>query len=639
MPFAVFRRHQRKLLAIFAILAMFGFVLADSLPRLLNGGYIGGNGDPIVVTLYGKSIHASDINAMAAERNRANRFLAELSALLYGATGPPVFGDVTSTRALVDALILQHEADALKMPGGSGAAKEWLKQVTGDKMTRELFESALRGLANQVTGEQVLHDIGNQLRLNRVRELPGSPVVTPLDVFSAYRDQNERVAVKAASFPATNFISAVPEPTKAQVEAYYAKYKDALPDPARETPGFKIPRQIKAEILSIDGTALARSIQEKLTEAELRSYYENRKAEFIRPTGLPDDIFAGDPKAELTPPQPQPFEELRPYLATSLGEERAQAEIVNRFARIKDEVLIPFADSYHDAVEEIAEAQKSREKTTTVLPRPKDLKSLAAAEGLSHEITHLLTRELAENYGQISTAEVGVTRLSGGRKFAGEMFDPKTSLYEPVELTDPRNRHYLARKIEDLPPRVPPLDEIRPEVVLAWKMAQARPLAEKAAKEFAATIKKDGGTIKAEHVDGRPVIATQPITRLQPGQPISPERFFQTGPPIPTEIPQFPYASAALRDAIFGLNPGSVAVAANQPRTVYYVVSLDRRLSAPFAMLYAPNGDYIRYQREAMTQAAQDRDQRWMGRLREQAGLDAKWVPSDEAKGESSSRS
>src|SRR5205823_5927356 len=29
MPFAVFRRHQRKLLALFAILAMFGFVLAD----------------------------------------------------------------------------------------------------------------------------------------------------------------------------------------------------------------------------------------------------------------------------------------------------------------------------------------------------------------------------------------------------------------------------------------------------------------------------------------------------------------------------------------------------------------------------------------------------------------------------------
>ena len=36
MPFEVFRRHQRKLLAIFAILAMFGFVVSDSLPRLLS---------------------------------------------------------------------------------------------------------------------------------------------------------------------------------------------------------------------------------------------------------------------------------------------------------------------------------------------------------------------------------------------------------------------------------------------------------------------------------------------------------------------------------------------------------------------------------------------------------------------------
>ena len=39
MPFEVFRRHQRKLLAIFAILAMFGFVVSDSLPRLLSSNY------------------------------------------------------------------------------------------------------------------------------------------------------------------------------------------------------------------------------------------------------------------------------------------------------------------------------------------------------------------------------------------------------------------------------------------------------------------------------------------------------------------------------------------------------------------------------------------------------------------------
>ena len=41
MPFEVFRRHQRKLLAIFAILAMFGFVVSDSLPKLLNSSTAG----------------------------------------------------------------------------------------------------------------------------------------------------------------------------------------------------------------------------------------------------------------------------------------------------------------------------------------------------------------------------------------------------------------------------------------------------------------------------------------------------------------------------------------------------------------------------------------------------------------------
>jgi len=40
-------RHQRKLLAIFAILAMFGFVVSDSLPKLLNPSY-GGRDQPVV---------------------------------------------------------------------------------------------------------------------------------------------------------------------------------------------------------------------------------------------------------------------------------------------------------------------------------------------------------------------------------------------------------------------------------------------------------------------------------------------------------------------------------------------------------------------------------------------------------------
>ena len=46
MPFEVFRRHQKKLLAVFAILAMFGFVVSDSLPQAAQPqfGYAGSVG-------------------------------------------------------------------------------------------------------------------------------------------------------------------------------------------------------------------------------------------------------------------------------------------------------------------------------------------------------------------------------------------------------------------------------------------------------------------------------------------------------------------------------------------------------------------------------------------------------------------
>ena len=100
MPFEVFRRHQRKLLAIFAILAMFGFVVSDSLPKLLNPSY-GGRDQP-VVTLHGKTVYRSALNEMLEQRTLANMFVSEL--MPFPRRNP--FGG-TKDREIVDALILQ----------------------------------------------------------------------------------------------------------------------------------------------------------------------------------------------------------------------------------------------------------------------------------------------------------------------------------------------------------------------------------------------------------------------------------------------------------------------------------------------------------------------------------------------------
>lgn len=632
MPFAVFRRHQRKLLAASAILAMFGFVVADSLPRLLSSNYDSA-GNAVVAKLHGREVRRGDIAEMQNERNNANLFMAHLYARLYGRSTNTFFGEL-NTRALVDALVLQHEADRLGMPRGPEAGREWLKQRYGTFMTRELFDMIIEQFNNRVSGEQVLTDISNQVRLGNVRMMLGSPVVTPLDVFEAYREQNERVSVRAVAFPVDDFLSKVTEPTAAETQAYFDQYKDVLPDAGRPTPGFKVPRLVQVEVLSIDGEALARTIKDKLPEDELKAYYENRKAEFKVPSELPEVVFAeqGDAKAaDLTPPQIQPFAEVRPYIANSLAEEKAQAEIGEKFNRVKDDLMIPFADKYLDAVDAIDEAKKSGSKTVAALPTPPPLKDEAAKEGLEYRVTQLMTREDAGKQGALSSAEVGLTRGGGGHRFVDEVFDTKSALYEPVELTDFSGQRFLVRKLQDQAPRVPTLEEARSEVVLAWKREKARAIAQQAADELAATLRKEGGKFKADTVDGRRVVTTDPVTRLQPGMPL-PGRIFENGPATPTEIPQLPAAGEALRDAYFDLGEGQVAVAANEPKTVYYTMTLDRRIPATFTALYAPNGDLYRYQTEVFEETLKAHDESWMDALRAKAGLGPDWSPPDEKK-------
>ncbi len=634
MPFAVFRRHQRKLLAVIAILAIFLFVVGDTLPKLINGSPVPG-GNALVVALNGRSIRRGDILAMQIERNNANLFMGELNALLYRRASQNFFGDL-NTRSLVDALILEEKADQLGMPHSAEDARVWLKQRVGTIMTSDLFEMILRQFNNRVSGEQILAQIANQIRIANVRLLLGSPVVTPLDVYENYRSQNERVSVRAVGFRVEDFLSKVPEPTAGDLQKFYDTYKDTLPDPNRPTAGFKIPRQVRAEVLTLDGESLLRAYRDQLTEAELLSYYENRKNEFPVPSAFPTDIFQGAP--ELTPPQLQPFADVRSNLATSLADDKAQTEIVNKFGRIKDEVMIPFADKYLQAVDDMAEAKKSGATVKETLPRYESLKPLAEKEKLSYELTPLLAREVAEHYGLVSGAEQGLTRFSGGRRFAEELFDSKASLFEPIEMTDGSNRRYLIRKVEDNAPRVPALDEIRPEVVLAWKTMKAQPLAKKAADDYAAKVKAAGGKIQGDIVEGHPVIATDPVTRLQPGRPL-PNQFFETGPPTLSDLSPLASPGSALRDAYFDLKDGAVAVAPNQPETIYYVLAQPNRLPASFDSLYAPNGDYFRYRSEAMNDAYKTRDEEWMNQLRAEAGLKPDWSPADESKKDADSSS
>ncbi len=183
--------------------------------------------------------------------------------------------------------------------------------------------------------------------------------------------------------------------------------------------------------------------------------------------------------------------------------------------------------------------------------------------------------------------------------------------------------------MKDVSPRVPSLDEVRPQVVLAWKMEKARPLAHKAAEAVAEQLEKQPGAIKDGTYQGYRVVTTPVIARqhVPPTLSINP---FDMGEPKESPISEVASPGQAFRTAFFSLQPGKATVAPNQPETAFYAMALERRDPATFASLYAPNSDAFRYQKQARDQADRQFLDDWMAWLRHEAGVPSDWIPPDE---------
>ncbi len=147
-------------------------------------------------------------------------------------------------------------------------------------------------------------------------------------------------------------------------------------------------------------------------------------------------------------------------------------------------------------------------------------------------------------------------------------------MYQPVKTVDIDGNRFVVMKMSDTPGRVPTLDEVKGEVVKAWRKQQAAELAKKHADEFAKKAEEAKTPLTNFFADNKSikVVRTDPFSELTGGDVSmvggqvqqQPYRFSQ-----PSEIVA---AGPDFMRGVFHLKDGQVGVLLNNDHSIAYVV-------------------------------------------------------------------
>ena len=315
-PFRIFRKHQKQMLAILTVLAMFAFVFMGQ--KGCDYGMSRGPANPVVVTTsqFG-SLRQSDLQNMLALHRAVLNFLERL-ILEANPTAPP------EERRMLTAYLEQ----AYGRSDANGVIDNWLLAqraeelgiVVGDQTVRNLITTFAGGdrvslatiktiISNMHLGQrQLVEALRNILLAQRVKSMfiVGISGMTPAQRWDYYQRLRLSATVELAAIPVDKFIAQVKDPVDDAVLAkFFADHKVRVHDPESPEPGFREPQKIAFTYFKAD---VANFVDPKsVSDAEVRTYYEEHKEQFVNSS----PVFAPETPKEASPkPAPEVKKEL-----------------------------------------------------------------------------------------------------------------------------------------------------------------------------------------------------------------------------------------------------------------------------------------------------------------------------------------
>jgi hypothetical protein len=283
---------------------------------------------------------------------------------------------------------------------------------------------------------------------------------------------------------------------------------------------------------------------------------------------------AATPPADK-PKEYQPLEEVSDAIRRDMAERR----VVSQLKDLMDTLAGQLKGEFDKYIGQVFDAESQNQPRPTPPPALADLAALAAQHGLKSGAT-----------GPMSLLEFRDTPVGksgdgeSGQALALTLYGTRDlDLHQPVSTMDVFGNRYIVMKTSDTPRRVPKLDEIRDEVVRAWKKEQASKLALKHAEEVAKKAQESGSPLADYFADDQSiqVVTTDAFSELTGGDVAIIQDQYQQRPfrlSQPDEIvapgPEFLQKSFELKD-------GEVGAALNHDHSIAYVIRVVEHQDSP----------------------------------------------------------
>lgn len=268
---------------------------------------------------------------------------------------------------------------------------------------------------------------------------------------------------------------------------------------------------------------------------------------------LPSDITKG----------PNPKYEPLWQAESKIRRELAQAKAVQAMEKTVLEIkgkLRPYIDA--------RVTWEGRKQQDPNLPPPTPPKFDSIAKGMRGVTTGRIP--LSPDF-QISQLPGIGTSMVGGQPFVA-FAATGLKVFHAVESVDGEENRYLFWKTDDQEARVPKFDEVRDEVVQAWKMREARKPMLQRTEELAKKARQSNKALKDTLADqGVTVTETTAFSWMTGG---SAGQFNQQSEPQLSEVPGTVDIGNEFMQKVFDLQVGDVGVAENHPETIAYVVRM-----------------------------------------------------------------